>query len=157
MCIRDSSICKLEREYEENYFVDIGQMVDFPQVYFKPRILQMFLKGKSPLEETNVFSSSPLIFSRRFYDLIPSVWNDRKSMKWCYGKRYFDRKTETFKVSRGYNELAERLDIERFSDIKYLPWDETGTAADNNNDEIIIDLIVTDHTKGCLLYTSRCV
>ena len=92
------SICKLEREYEENYFVDIGQMVDFPQVYFKPRSLQKFLKGKSPLEETNVFSSSPLIFSRCFYDLALSVWTDRKSMKWCYGKRYFDRKTETFKA-----------------------------------------------------------
>ena len=168
--------CKLEREYEENYFVDIGQRVDFPQVYCKPRCLQMFLKG-------NVFSSRPLILCsypgkvrRRFYDLIPSAWNDRKSMKWCYDERYFDRKVEMFKVTRGYKELVERLDIERVDnieylpcevigaanddrvdDIDYLPCDESGIAAGNNNDEIIIDLIVTNHTKGCLLYTSRCV
>ena len=81
------SICKLEREYEENYFVNIGQRVKFPQVYCEPRCLQRFLKGKSPLEENNVFSSSPLIFSKCFYDLVPSVWNDRKSTKWCYDER----------------------------------------------------------------------
>ena len=81
------SICKLEREYEENYFVSIGQRVDFPQFYCKPRWLQMFLKYKSLLQENNVFSNRSLIFSRRFYDLIPSVWSDRKSMKWCYDKR----------------------------------------------------------------------
>ena len=173
MCIRDRServeisIRKLEREYEESCFVDIGQRVDFPQVYCKTIWLQMFLKGKSPLEENNVFSSSPLIFSRRFYDLIPSVWSDRKSMKWCYDKRYFDRKIETFKVSRRYKELIERLDIERVNnieylpceivsganddnDIDYLPCDETGTGADNNNDEIIIDPIVTNYTKNDL-------
>ena len=76
---------------------------------------------------------------------------------------------ETFKFSRGYNELIERLDIERVSDnkylpreivsaanddndIDYLPCDETGTAVDDNNDEIVIDITMT-----CLLYTSRCV
>ena len=165
MCIRDSN----EREYEETYFVNIRQRVDFPQVYCKTRCLQMFFKGKNPLQETNVFSSSSLSFNRRFYDLAPSVRNDRKSMKWCYDKRYFDRKIETFKVSRRYKELIERLDIERVSDNKYLPCeivsaanddkvddidflpcDETGTAVDNNNDEIIIDPIVTHHTKGDL-------
>ena len=35
-------------------------------------------------------------------------------------------------------------------DIEYLPCDETGIAADDNNDEIIIYLIVTNHTKGDL-------
>ena len=95
---------------------------------------------------------------------------------------------------QGYDELVKRLDIERVSDNKYLPcevvgtandksdnidyllYDETDTAVDNDNNETVIDIIMTDHTKGdwtilgdnrlydlitwnnpCLLYTSRCV
>ena len=34
-------------------------------------------------------------------------------MNWCYDERYVDRKIETFKVSRRYKELIERLDVER--------------------------------------------
>ena len=61
------------------------------------------------------------------------------------------------RVNRGYKELVEKLDIERVSDIKYLPWDvistvvnddnvvdnehlpgdETGAVADDNNDDVI--------------------
>ena len=74
-----------------------------------------------------------------------------------------------FEVNRCYNELVERLDIERVNDIvylpckifsssnddkvdhvDYLPGDVTGIAADDNNDEIIIDLIVRNHTQGDL-------
>ena len=74
-----------------------------------------------------------------------------------------------FEVNRAYNELVERLHIDRVSDIKYLPCEivsaanddkiddidylpcvETGIAADDNNDEIIIDLIVTNYTQGDL-------
>ena len=97
-------------------------------------------------------------------------------MKWCYDERYFerelyfDRKIELFEVSRSYKELRQRLKSERvkddieylpcdvtsaanddkFDDIEYLPCGETGIAADDNNDEIIIYLIVTNHTKGDL-------
>ena len=99
--------------------MNIEQRVEFPQVYFEPKCLQMFLKGKSPLLENDVFSSSPLIFCscpgkarRCFYDLVPSVWNDRKIMKWCYDERYFDRKVEMFKVTRGYKAVSyTHLDV----------------------------------------------
>ena len=152
-----------EREYEENDFVNIGQRVNFPQFYGKPRWLQMFLKGKSPLQENDVFLSNFLIFSRRFYDLIPSVRNDSKSMHWCYDERYVDKKVKLFKVSRGYDDLIKRLDIERVSDNKYLPceivstaiddidyllYDKANTAVDNNNNETVIDITVTGRTKG---------
>ena len=71
-----------------------------------------------------------------YLSLIHISWSER--VQWgC--ERYYDererkREMEIFKVNRGYKELVERLDIERVSDIKYLPWDKT-----------------------CLLYTSRCV
>ena len=129
------SVDKLERKYEESYFVDVGQRVKFPHVYSEPRCLQMLLlKGECPLLENDAFSNNcPLSFCdvpgkarRCFYDLVPSAWNDRKSMKWCYDERYFDKKIELFEVNRGYNELVERVDIERVNNI-------------------------------CLLYTSRCV
>ena len=76
------------------------------------------------LEENNAFSNNcHLIFCscpgkvrRCFYDLVPSVWNGRKRMKWCYDERYIYRKIEMFKVNRGYNELVERLDIGGISD-----------------------------------------
>ena len=90
-------------------------------------------------------------------------------MNWCYDERYVDKKIELFKVSRGYDELIKRLDMERVidnkylpceivstanddkvDDVDYLPCDETGTTVDNNNDEIVIDITMTDHTKGGL-------
>ena len=87
------------------------------------------------------------------------------------------------------------LDITRINNIEYLPcevvstandksdnivyllYDKANTAVDNNNNnETVIDIIMTDHTKDdwtilgdnrlydlitwnnpCLLYTSRCV
>ena len=84
-------------------------------------------------------------------------------MNWCYGERYVDKKIELFRVSRGYDELIKRLDIERVSDNKYLPceivstaiddidyllYDKANTAVDNNNNEIVIDITISDQTKG---------
>ena len=39
----------------------------------------------------------------------------------------------------------------------YLLYHKANTAADNNDNETVIDITMTDCTKGCLLYTSRCV
>ena len=79
---------------------------------------------------------------------------------------------EIFKVSRGYKELAERLNMERIVNNEYLPGDvisavnddtvdiehllgeKTGAAAgDDNNDEVITYLIVTKNTLGKLDHT----
>ena len=114
------SVCKLKREYEESYFVEMGQRVNFPRVYCEPRCLQMFLKGESPLVENDVFSNCSLSFCdvpgkarRCFYVVVPSAWNDSESVKWCYEERYFERelylererKIEVFEISRSYKEL----------------------------------------------------
>ena len=84
-------------------------------------------------------------------------------MNWCYDERYVDKKVKLFKVSRGYDELIQRLDIERVIDNKYLPceivstaidvidyllYDKANTAADNNDNETVIDITMTDRTKG---------
>ena len=89
------SVDELEREYEESYFVDIGQRVNFPCVYCEPRGLRVLLKGESPLVENDVFSNCSLSFcgvrgkSRRcFYVVVPSAWYDREKVKWCYDERY---------------------------------------------------------------------
>ena len=39
------SVCKLEREYEENLSRNMGQRVNFPRVYCETRCSQVFLKG----------------------------------------------------------------------------------------------------------------
>ena len=91
-------VYKLEREYEENYFVDMRQRVDFPRVYYEPRCSLLLLKGECPLVEDMVSSSWSLNFSvvpgrarRCFYDLVPSAWDGRQSVKWSYDERYFER------------------------------------------------------------------
>ena len=45
-------------------------------------------------------------------------------------------------------EIVNAATDDKIDDIDYLLCDETGTAVDNNNDETVIDIIMTDHTKG---------
>ena len=84
------------------------------------------MKGESPLEENNVFSSCPLSFNevpgrtrRCFNVIVPSAWITRESVRWRYGEGYFeremyvDREIELFVIGRRYKELVERLGIER--------------------------------------------
>ena len=94
------SVDELEREYEESYFVDIGQRVNFPRVYCEPRCSQV-LKGKCTLVENYVFSNCSLSFfgvpgkaRRCFYVVVPSAWNSREKVNWCYDERYFERERE---------------------------------------------------------------
>ena len=82
------------------------------------------------------------------------------------------REREIFKVSRGYKELVERLEIDRIVNNEYLPGDVISTVAnddyiddnkhlpgdkigvivadDDNNGEIITYLVMTNNTKGDL-------
>ena len=122
-------------------------------------------RGKSPLQESDVYLNNFLIFSRHFYDLIPSVRNDSKSMNWCYdGERDLerelcvDREIELYKLKRDYNELKEMLGVIEINDMKYLPvkiesenyFDDT--CLNNNNnltyDEKMTDLILNITTDG---------
>ena len=45
-----------------SYFVEMGQRVNFPQVYCEPRCSLVFLNGESPLVEDDVSSNCPLSF-----------------------------------------------------------------------------------------------
>ena len=61
---------------------------------------QVFLKGKSPVL---VEDWSCLFY---LYNVIPSVWNDFISMRWCYD----ERELEVYNLKRDYGELAEVLE-----------------------------------------------
>ena len=51
---------------------------------------------------------------RCFNVVVPSAWNDRENVKWCYDERYFEREREIelFEVNRSYKELIERMKSE---------------------------------------------
>ena len=46
---------------------------------------------------------------------VPSAWIKRESVRWCNDERYFERERmiEMFTLSRSYNELRERLGVEK--------------------------------------------
>ena len=33
-----------------------------------------------------------------FYVAVPSAWNDREKVKWCYDERYCERESERYRV-----------------------------------------------------------
>ena len=90
-----------------------------------------------------------------------------------------DGEMQVFKLDRGYKELIERLGWKKTNYMKYLPYNEADIAVvgdDNENNDLVTYLIVTNYTEGdrtitdrdklydkviwnnpCLLYTSRCV
>ena len=111
MCANES-----EGKWRESIEVEGLQRVNFPQVYCEPRCSQMLLfKGKSPLLLEDMRSLS---CSLNFYELVPSVWDDRETVIWCYGERCLERELcvereiEIFKVNRNYGEFVERLRVE---------------------------------------------
>ena len=133
MCVYES-----ERKWKESVEGEWLQRVNFPQVYCEPRCLQMLLwKGKSPLllEDMRSLSCSP-----KFYELVPSVWDGRESVIWCYSERdldrelCIDREIELFQLKRNYKELKERLELKEIDDIQYLPCK---IEMDNYFDDVI--------------------
>ena len=145
----------LKRVCKESIEVEGLQRVGFPKVYCEPRCLQMLLlKGKSPLLMEDMRSLS---CSLKFDELVPSVWDGRESVIWCYGERYLerelcvDREIKLFKVNRNYEEFVERLDVERVGNyIEHLPCSETEVVAevDDKVDELLTYLTLTENTKG---------
>ena len=150
VCVNES-----ERKCRKTIEIEGLQRVNFPQVYCEPRCLPMLLlDGKSPLLLEDMRSLS---CSLNVYELVPSVWDGRESVTWCYGERYLerelcvDREIKLFKVNRNYEEFVERLDVERAGNyIEYSPCIETEVVAevDDNADESLTYLTLTENTKG---------
>ena len=73
------------------------------------------------------FCIVPVEFRRGFNVVVPSAWSERDKVIWCYGERYLERELfvdeeiELFMLSRNYEELIERLEVEKINNMKYLP------------------------------------
>ena len=159
VCIDES-----ERKWRESIQVEGLQGVNFSRdvvVGGEEKASQMYL------EDIWSANSCPLIFgaSDRWCSnkvVVPPAYSERESVTWGYDEGYFererygDRKIELFVVGRSYTELKERVKRERDDDYtEFLPYDIIGTAVDDDNDDFITYLVVTDDTKGDMTILNR--
>ena len=166
-----TSVCKLEREYEESLQVQGWQRVNFSRgvVGDEEKSSRVYLVDESSTNNCPwSFGGVPGRARRCFYVAVPSAWIERESVKWG-SEIDFERVRviELFKLKRGYRELVGMVDIERVDNIEFLPCDMVSAArGDTNvddlpvykvgllvvddyyNEEMINDLIVTANTKG---------
>ena len=79
------SVVELEKEWKERVDECGGQRVNFPLICDEPRCSKvLLLEGKRPLL---VIDLSCLFLLNNF---VPSAWNERESMIWCYDERALD-------------------------------------------------------------------
>ena len=122
------SIDVLEREYEESYFVEVGQRVNFPRVKCEIMVSHVFREDESSSVEDKRSSKCPLIFCasgrarwRLNSVVVPSAWSERENGKWEWEVDFVKkREVVLFDINRDYKELVGMLDRELMILSSYL-------------------------------------
>ena len=68
--------------------------------------------------------------------VLPSAWSEKVRCG-CVGNFEREKEVEMFKLKRCYGELIEKINMERISNIQYLPYEVISTIV--NDDYIDVD------------------
>ena len=121
-----------EREHEESVQVEGWQRVKFSLgvVGGEERSSRMYWVDKCATNKCLLnFCVVPGGIRRCFNIAVPSAWSERDKVIWRYGERYLERELfideeiELFVLSRNYEELIERLEVEKIYNMKCLPYE----------------------------------